>query len=118
MDDGLLIHFKPSSSDCTDWLGLADGRSGVCFGHNDGRSDFAPSKSSDGSGHVATVTASLYLSSLCLRPPFENSFDISSKLCSMRTIRALTSLTEPSGGLESGACRDQKKILIWRSDSG
>lgn len=105
-------------SSCADQLGRVDQRSGVCLGCNDDRSDFALSKSSDGSGHVATVTASHYLSSLCLKPPFENSFDISSKLWSMRTIGALTLLTEPSGGLESGTCRDQKKILIWRSDSG
>lgn len=31
---------------------------------------------------------------------------------------ALTLLTEPSGDLESGACRDQTKILIWISGSG
>lgn len=118
MMDGLLIDFKPYPSNCTDQLGLADLRSGICFGRNDDRSDFALSKSSDDSGHVAVVTASLYLSSLCPKPPFENSFDISSKLLSLRTIGALTLLTEPSGGLESGACRDQKKILICRTDAG
>lgn len=118
MTDGLMSGVKPSPSHYTDQLGLVDLRSGVCFGCNGDRSDFAPSKSSDGSGHVATVTASLYLSSLWVKPPFENSIDISSKLWSVRTIGALTLLTEPSGGLQSGACRDQKKILIWRSDSG
>lgn len=118
MIDGLIMDLKLSPSSCTGQLGVVDLRSGVCFSCDDDRSGFVPSKSGDGSSPVATVTASLYLSSLCLKPPFENSFDISSKLWNMRTISALTLLTEPSGGPESGACRDQKTILIFKSDSG
>lgn len=103
MIDGLMVDVKPSPSSCTGQLGVVE-LLFILASMMTGRVSSRQRAGGDGSGHVATVTASLYLSSLCLTPPFENSFDISSKLWNMRTTGALTLLTEPSGGLESGAC--------------
>lgn len=109
----------PPAAACWAWS-TCDLRPAVCVGCDGDGSGFVASKSADGSGGVATATAALYRRSLCPNPPFENRFDISSKLRRMRTLGTLALLTDPGGDPESGvrSRSHHKKILISQSDVG